>query len=136
MKEIEQTIDLNTNSKTKKLSFVIRYLVQDSFTFDLSVFSDGFSGTSYFCVRRDQLEKLCHDLKKMYMTLSDSVMLEDNDSDGFVQFEMNSTGHLYVSGQIGGTHSEQLVRFKFQTDQTCIPQFAKDFELLLKSEGN
>lgn len=57
MIEIDDIIELKTHTKTDRISFATRYLVQFNFTFDITVLSKGFSGTSHFCVRRDQLEK-------------------------------------------------------------------------------
>ena len=125
------SINLETNSETKMLCFMTKYLVQINFTFEVSVFSEGFAGTAHFCVRREQLERFCNELISMYSLLDGSSVLEDNDSDAFVKFEFNSTGHLIVKGQVGGSHEDQMVRFKFQTDQTVIPQFVTDFQLLI-----
>jgi hypothetical protein len=132
MLKIDSIIELKTNTKTERLSFATRYLVQINFTFDLTVLSGGFCGTSHFCVRRDQLEEMCADLENIYLTLSGTTKLEDNDSDAFIYFEIVPNGRLNVSGQVGGTHEEHFVKFKFQTDQTCIPQFVHDFSSLLK----
>ena len=134
MKEIDDIIELKTNTETERLSFATRYLVYINFTFDLTVLSDNFSGTSHFCVRREQLEKLCSDLTNIHLTLSGVTILEDNDSGGFVKFDIEQNGQVYVSGQVGGTHEDHFVKFKFQTDQTCIPQFVQDFKSLLKYE--
>jgi hypothetical protein len=131
MKEIDDIIELKTNTETERLSFATRYLVYINFTFDLSVLSDNFSGTSHFCVRRDQLEKMCSDLTNMHLTLSGTTILDDNDSDGFVKYEIEPNGKFNVSGQVGGTHEDHYVKFKFQTDQTCIPPFVQDFKSLL-----
>jgi hypothetical protein len=134
MKEIEQIIELKTNTKTERLSFAIRYLVEINFTFDLTVLSDGFGGTSHFCVRRDQLEKMCADLTNMQLQLSGITKLEDNDSSAFIEFEIESYGWLYVNGQVGGTHEDHFVKFRFRTDQTCIPEFVQDFKFLLDNK--
>ena len=131
MIEIDNIIELKTNTKTERLSFATRYLVQINFTFDLTVLSGGFSGTSHFCVRRDQLEKMCVNLTNMKLTLAGTTILDDNDSDGFVEFEIEPNGRLNVNGQIGGTHEENYLNFKFQTDQTCINNFVLDFKSLL-----
>lgn len=131
MIEIDNRIDLQTNTETERLSFATRYLVGINFTFDLTVRSGNFAGTSHFCVRHDQLEQLCVDLKNMYSTLVGSTILDDNDSDGFVQFEVEPNGRLVIRGQVGGTHEDHFVKFKFHTDQTCIPQFLQDFRSLL-----
>jgi hypothetical protein len=132
MIEINDIIELKTNTATEKLSFATKYLVQINFTFELTVLSNGFSGTSLFCIRRDQIEKMCTDLSNMYSTLTGTTILEDNDSDGFVEFEFESNGRLIVTGQVGGTHENHYVKFRFQTDQTCILQFVHDFNTLLK----
>lgn len=132
MKEIDDIIELKTNTDTERLSFATRYLVYINFTFDLTVLSDNFSGTSHFCVRRDQLEKMCSDLTNMHLKLSGTTKLEDNDSDGFVEFEIETNGRLKVSGLVGGTHEDHFLKFKFQTDQTCIPRFVQDFNSLLE----
>lgn len=134
MKEIEQIIELQTNTNTERLTFATRYLVQINFTFDLTVLSDGFGGTSHFCVRRDQLEKMCEDLTKMHLQLYGTTRLEDNDSNAFIEFEFESFGWLFVRGQVGGTHEDHFVKFKFRTDQTCIPIFVQDFKILLDNK--
>ena len=72
----------------------------------------------------------------MHVTLSGTTHLEDNDSDGFVKFEIESNGRLKVMGQVGGTHEDHFVKFKFQTDQTVIPLFVQDFKLLLENKKN
>jgi len=132
MIEVDDIIELKTNTTSERLCFTTRYLVYVNFTFDLSVLSDNFSGTSHFCVRRDQLEEMCSKLSNMHLKLFGSTILEDNDSDGFIKFEIESNGWLIVSGQVGGTHEDHSVRFKFQTDQTSIPPFVNDFNELLK----
>ena len=131
MKEINDIIELKTHDTTKRLSFATRYLVQVHFTFDLTVLSDKFGGTSHFCVYKGDLETLCNDLLEIHKTLSGSARLNDNDSDGFVEFTISDNGHLQVRGQVGGSHEDHFVKFEFQTDQTCIPRFVDDFKELL-----
>jgi hypothetical protein len=136
MKEINSIIELKTNTATELLSFATRYLVQINFTFDLTVLSDGFSGTAPFCGRREQLENMCFDLTNMHLQLSGTSKLEDNDSDAFVEFEIEPNGWLYVTGQVGGTHEDHYLKFKFKTEQTCLLQFVQDFNTLLKHEDD
>lgn len=131
MIEIHDIIELKTNTKSERLSFAARYLVQINFTFDLTILSNGFSGTSHFCVRREQLEKMCADLTNMHLALSGTTKLDDNDSDAFIEFEIEPNGRLNVIGQVGGTHEDHFVKFEFQTDQTCIHSFVEDFKSLL-----
>lgn len=134
MINIDDIIELKTNSETGRLSFAIRYLVQINFTFDLTVVSNGFSGTSHFCVRRDQLDKMCSDLTTMKQAMSGETTLEDNDSDASITFQMKPHGQLIVYGQVGGSHEENYLKFSFQTVQTCIEPLLTDFHKLLKNE--
>ena len=134
MIKIENKIELKTNRKTEKLSFATRYLVQINFTFDLTVLSESFGGTSHFCVRREQIEKLCADLTEMKERLSGNTKLEDNDSDASVSFQIENLGQVWVFGQVGGSHEDNYVKFKFQTDQSCIEPLIEDFHKLLKYE--
>ena len=134
MIEIDEKIELKTNRETERLSFATRYLVQINFTFDLTVISDGFSGTSHFCVRRDQIEKMCSDLTIMKQAMSGNTTLEDNDSDASVNFQMESNGQIIVFGQVGGSHEGNYLRFSFQTDYTFIEPLLTDFNKLLKNE--
>lgn len=115
MIEIDDIIELKTNTETERLSFATRYLVHVNFTFDLTVLSEGFCGTSHFCVRRDQIEKMCADLINMHLTLTGKTKFDDNDSDAFVGFEIEPNGRLNVSGQVGGTHEDHFVKFRFLT---------------------
>lgn len=134
MIEIDDIIQLKTNRETERLSFATRYLVQINFTFDLTVQSNGFSGTSHFCVRRGQIENMCSDLTTMKQSMSGKTTLEDNDSDASVNFQMKPHGQVIVFGQVGGSHEENYLRFSFQTDQTCIEPLLTDFHKLLKNE--
>jgi hypothetical protein len=131
MIEINDIIELRTNTETERLEFAVRYLVQINFTFDLIVWSGDFRGTSHFCARREQIEEMCANLRNMHVKLSGMTKLEDEDSDSFIEFEIEPNGHLNVRGQVGGTHEEHFMKFKFQTDQTCIPEFVQDFNTLL-----
>lgn len=134
MIKIDDIIELKTNRETERLSFATRYLVQINFTFDMTVLSNGFSGTSHFCVRRDQIDKMCSDLTIMKQTMSGNTTLEDNDSDASVNFQMKPYGQVIVFGQVGGSHEENYLKFSFQTDQTCIEPLLTDFHKLLKNE--
>jgi len=131
---IDDIIELKTNRETERLSFATRYLVQINFTFDLTVVSNGFSGTSHFCVRRDQLEKMCSDLTTMLQAMSGNTTLEDNDSDASITFQIKPHGQLIVFGQVGGSHEDNYLKFSFETDQTCIEPLLVDFHKLLKNE--
>lgn len=130
---LDNIIELKTNSEIERLSFATRYLVQINFTFDLTVSSNGFSGTSHFCVRREQIEKLCSDLTIMDQTMFGNTILEDNDSDATINFQMKPHGKVIVCGQVGGSHEEHCLKFSFQTDHSSIKPLFTDFYKLLKN---
>ncbi len=134
MIEIDDIIELKTYRETERVLFATRYLVQINFTFDLTVISNAYSGTSHFCVRRDQIEKMCSDLKIMKQSISGNTTLEDNDSDATINFQMKSNGQVVVYGQLGGSYEDNYLKFSFQTDQTCIEPLVTDFHELLKNE--
>jgi len=136
MIEIHDIIELQTNTETEMLSFATRYLVYENFTFDLTALANKFSGTSHFCVRRQEIAKFCDDLQLMYSTLKGNAILTDNDSDGFVELSITQSGQLNVKGQVGGSHEEYFLKFAFRTDQTTIPKFIQDFRTLLQNEYN
>jgi len=141
LKEIDNVIELGTNTDTERLSFATRYasncryggnhLGYTDFTFDVTALSNRFCGTSHFCVRNDQLEKMCTDLGNMQTRLSGTTRLDDNESDAFIEFVIESRGRLNVIGQIGGTHEDNFMKFQFHTDQTAITQFVQGFKVLL-----
>jgi hypothetical protein len=133
MIKIDDIIELKTNRETERLSFATRYVVEINFTFDLTITSNGFCGTSHFCIRRDQIEKMCTDLTTMKQAMSGSTTLEDNDSDASINFQMKPQGQVIVYGQVGGSHEENCLKFSFQTDQTCLAPLLTDFHKLLKN---
>lgn len=131
MIELQNTIELKTYSKEEQLSFSAKYLVEINFTFDLHVKSNGFTGTSSFCVRKDEIERFCDELLQLYSLLSGCSIINDEDSDSYVQFNVEPYGHIYVRGQVGGSHEDHYMKFCFQTDQTCLPYFIEGFNNLL-----
>lgn len=50
------------------------------------------------------------------------------------KFKIEPNGRLVIRGQVGGAHEDHFVKFKFHTDQTCIPQFLQDIRSLLNTQ--
>jgi hypothetical protein len=130
MIEIEQIIELQTNSETEKLLFRTRFLVDQHFTFYFEAKSREFGGKSHFCVSRSELKQFSTDLLRLHSDLEGVSHLSDYDSDSYIKFEINKSGQLFVTGQIGGSHEDHFMKFTFQTDQTCIPKFVRDIQTL------
>jgi len=131
MLEISDIIELKSTDLKDRLSFATRYLVQINFTFDLAIKSDMFFGTAHFCIRKDEIEKLCGDLRQMMITLQGMTRLEDNDSDAFVEFAINNFGRIFISGQIGASYEDNFMQYKFSTDNLATDIFVHDLKNLL-----
>jgi hypothetical protein len=131
MLETKNIIELKSTDLKDELSFSTRYLVQINFTFDLTVKSDTFLGTAHFCVRKDQIKKLCDDLTKMLSSKYGKTIIDDNDSNAFIEFEINDIGRVFINGQVGGSHEENFMKFKFSTDNIKSGKFVDDFRNLL-----
>jgi hypothetical protein len=131
MLEITDKIELKSTDTKDKLSFATKYLVQINFTFDLTVESNDFKGTSHFCVRKDEIERLCDDLRKMLTSFTGTASLEDNDSDASIQFQINNIGQVFINGQVGGSHEGNFLKFKLSSDCIATDIFIKDLNNLL-----
>ena len=123
MLKIDDIIELKSVDSSNRLSFATRYLVQVNFTFDLTVKSDLFSGTAHFCVRKDEIESLCNELTKMTKSFNGFCRLQDNDSDGFIEFTIGSTRKVFIHGQLGGTHEDNFLQYKFSSDLSATETF-------------
>ena len=132
MLEIKDIIELKSANSLDKLSFATRYLVQVNFTFDLAFQNDYFSGTAHFCVRKDEIEKLCAELKLILTSLSGTSKLNDNDSDAFIEFGINTENQVSILGQIGGSHEDNFMQYKFMADIIAINAFINDLNNLLE----
>ena len=119
------------NLKNKKLNIEHLYTVEDYFTFNIKVKSEEFSGASNFCMSRESIVSIIENLSKMYEELKGYCEIKDYDSDANVKIEMDKYGHLYVFGQIGGSHEEHFMKFKFNADQTFLNTLIEMLKTLL-----
>ena len=108
------------NSGNKELIIKRLYSVEKHVTFKVSIKSDGFSGTSNFCIPLTTLDTVINTLSRMYNDLSGSCEIKDCDSDAFLIIKMRELGHMDIVGQIGGSHEDHSMRFKLATDQTVL----------------
>jgi hypothetical protein len=122
---------LKSSNGKEWFSMDIRYLVQVSFTFDLSVIVNSYSGQSHFCVRKDQLRELVYNLSQLKTKPSVSANLEDNDSDAYLNFKSTSENLVLVKGQVGGTHEEAFLKFAFESNHENIQNYVDQLTKLL-----
>jgi hypothetical protein len=100
------------------ITFERLYTDEEYITFSYEVESGDFAGASNFSISRTSLQNAISSLTEMYNSLKGSYQIRDYDSDDFVLFEFLSLGHMIISGQVGGSHRPQYLRYQFTTDQT------------------
>lgn len=116
MEEIRTVIGL----EEKELILEHLYTTEGYSTINIKVKSGQFAGSSNFCMSSIEVLSTVNSLSKMYEKLNGICKIEDYDSDAFINIEVNQYGHVYVSGQIGGSHEKHFMKFKFDTDQTVL----------------
>ena len=132
MLKIDDIIELKSADSLDKLAFETRYLVHVNFTFGLTLKNDHFSGRAHFCIRKDEIENLCKDLEQMLASLNGTSKLSDNDSDAIIEFAINTDNQVFILGQVGGSHEDTYMQYKFTADIIAIHTFIKDLKNLLK----
>lgn len=108
------------NSESKRLVIEHLYTVGGYFTFNIEVKSGKFTGASNFCISKDSILLVIEALSKMHEQLIGYCEISDSDSDAHITIEMDKLGHMYMTGQIGGSHEEHYMKFKYITDQTVL----------------
>ncbi|KAF1084287.1 hypothetical protein SPSYN_02691 [Sporotomaculum syntrophicum] len=123
--------DMIINTEDKELTIEHLYTVEDYFTFNIRVKSGDFSGVSNFCISKKMVHSIVEKLTEMHKELKGFCEIVDNDSDAYITFSMDKHGHMSVYGQIGGSHEEHFMKFKYSTDQTVLEKVIKLFKGLL-----
>lgn len=119
------------DSDNKKLIIGHLYTIESYFTFYIKVKSGEFAGASNFCISYDDILSDIEELSTMYNKLTGCCKIHDCDSDAFITLEMAELGHIYISGQIGGSHEEHNMKFKYETDQTVLNRLIETFKSML-----
>ena len=123
--------DMIISTGDKELTIKYLYTVEDYFTFNIRVYSGEFSGVSNFCISKKMIYLIVERLTEMHKELKGSCEIVDNDSDAYITLSMDKYGYMSIYGQIGGSHEEHLLKFKYSTDQTVLERVIKLFEGLL-----
>jgi hypothetical protein len=122
---------LESSNGKEWLSMDTRYLVQVSFTFDLSVRLNSYNGQSHFCARKDQLKELVYNLSKLKNKPLVNTKIEDNDSDAYLKFKSIGENLVLVEGQVGGTHEDAFLKFAFESNYENIQSYVDQLTKLL-----
>lgn len=123
--------NLLINSEGKELIVEHLYTVEDYFTFNIKIKSGEFAGASNFCIPKDRIISIVETLSDMHKELKGHCEINDSDSDAYIMIEMDKLGHMCIYGQIGGSHEEHFMKFKYTTDQTVLGSLIRLFKALL-----
>ena len=124
-------IALSSNSPIAALELreIQRYADGSGFATLLVVRSGGFAAALPFYFEPPCLTEFVHALKGMDRSLSGSATLKPMWEPQFVTMELDHRGHVRVFGElVESKEHEQRLQFSFETDQTCLRQFAADLE--------
>ena len=90
--------------------------------------SGRFSGYNTFVLERDPTLEVIKSLETMYGKLSGRCEIHDYDSDSAIVFEFEEQNRISFHGQVGGTHRDNYLYFKYQIDPTCLPPIIQQFK--------
>ncbi len=118
-------------SEGKELIVEHLYTVEGYFTFNIKVRSGDFAGASHFCMPKEKVISIIEEISNMYKDLTGSCQIRDYDSDANIAIEMTEFGHMCVYGQIGGSHEDHSMKFKYNSDQTVLANLTQMLKALL-----
>ncbi|WP_240512072.1 hypothetical protein [Paludifilum halophilum] len=118
-------------SKDQELTVGHLYTVEDYFTFNIKVRSGEFAGSSNFCMPKEKVISIVENSYKMLETLEGCCEVKDYDSDAYIVIQMGKLGHMCIYGQIGGSHEDHSMKFKYTADQTVLANFSQMLKALL-----
>ena len=114
-----------------EITFEYLYTVEGYITFIVTVKAGAFSGASGFCIAESWLKNAIFFLSDMYRTLNGSYQMDDYDSDDFMCFEMETLGHMKVTGQVGGSHNTKFLNYECRADQTMLAEIIASFKHMI-----
>lgn len=107
-------------NKFNMISFEFLYFNGGYNIYEISVATLGFSGTYNFCISESEQINYENKINEMIRNLNGSMEIKDCDSDAFIKFYFESITNFYVSGQLGGSWNDNILKFKFKADQTLL----------------
>ena len=113
------------------ISFEYLYTINHYVTFNIVANSRGFSGNAHFCIAKDQLGTAIKKLYVIYDQLEGTCTLYDNDCDDYVTVTAQNYGKIVISGQLGGSDTDQFLKFELITDQIKLHEMIKDLETMV-----
>ena len=93
--------------------------------FSVKVISGDFAGVSEFEYNIENFIRFVKEIRYLYDFKLSKVELNDICYGSNIQFSLDKTGHITISGTIYGNAAEHSLTFIFTTDQTAIEAFCK-----------
>lgn len=103
-------------------AFIIEHLytVENYCTFKIVIKSGAFKGESNFCIPKEYIVSNLELLKEISFKMQGKFEIKDYDTDANLNFEFKKFGQMDIYGQIGGSHEENYMVFRFNSDQTAL----------------
>lgn len=103
-----------------KIDIQFLYYIGGYITYEVSSSTCGFSGNCNFCIEENELKEYIKTIDLLIKTLDGELEIRDSESDAFLKFAFEDVKNFYVIGQMGGSHEDNFMRFKFKADQTLL----------------
>ena len=108
------------DDKKGSISMEALYAVDGYITYNITVSSIGFSGYGHFCIHEDDVQNIVLKINNMQDSLCGKITIEDGESDAFLKVSFQNDMNLFVSGQLGGSYEDNMLKFKIRADQTML----------------
>ena len=89
----------------------------------LTVRSNGFAGVSPCDFDMRELIRFTDELRKMYDFKLNSTGIQEIGYGGTLDFSLDHTGHIRISGDVFGYAMQHELKFEFEADQTSLAPF-------------
>lgn len=94
-------------------------------TYNITASTNGFSGYCHFCIHENMIQNIILKINSMQDDLCGKIIIEDVESDAFLEVLFQNDMNLFVSGQLGGSYEDNMLKFKFRADQTILGELKK-----------
>lgn len=99
---------------------ILKACIGDYENIILDIKTKNYWGRGEFCIPTQNILEHIQSLTLIINSLNGNYKISDMDSDAHLSFDMKLYGKLTVSGQIGGTHTNNCLIFEFEADQTLL----------------
>lgn len=110
-----------------KLNIEFFYTIEENTTMLIQIVSYEFAGEYPFCLHKTQII----DVIKSCKDKDSIIVINDGDSNSFLNFRIDKNGKGKLIGQVGGTYNDNYLHFAFDIDQTIYELLKNAFNSFL-----